>query len=507
LNNKQIITCRVSATDYSFEKFSYVEIADFSPDQVGIYSRKWFVNQPQKGDVFLDELKKEENHGLRELAQTPILLNLLCLNFDETLYFPVRLVDLYQEAIDALLKKWDSSRNIKRDEIYRTLSVTRKQQLLAHIAAEFFDRKEIFFAEKDIVKIVDEYLKTLPGFQGDIDGETILKSIEAQHGLLVERAHRIHSFSHLTFQEYFVARYIIENGSDKVLLRLMSHLSDKNWHEVFLMVVSLLPHADNFFSVMASTLQEIKDYSFPIRLARMLRELHSLSPTKRLTFFYVSSAFKLNIQSEVYKIKLLLDDAYWNERLDDLPNAKRKVSQVVEAVLSLGSDMDERLTPYDLLEALDSIRLPLSYFMNSKVILSEKYSMERIISIVDEINMKIKTHINRARKYAQDLVSILDEVRKDGRGKSKKDLSDVHSRWSEIRSDLSKAINNINTLLYKIDSAMEFSFSREGAEWVFTHDEIGELLNYIYIQKLFLECLKVASVSDRKNIIEKIFLQ
>jgi len=113
--NKYLITCRVAATDYSFERFSYVEIADFTNEQVNIFVKKWFNSQQEKGERFLKEIAKSEHRGLRELAQVPILLNLLCLNFDETLTFPPRQSEIYQEAIDALLKKWDSSRNIKRD--------------------------------------------------------------------------------------------------------------------------------------------------------------------------------------------------------------------------------------------------------------------------------------------------------------------------------------------------------------------------------------------------------
>ena len=510
-NNKYLITCRVSATDYSFEKFSYVEIADFSPQQVEIYARKWFTNQSQKGDLFLDELTKEENHGLRELAQTPILLNLLCLNFDETLYFPGRLVDLYQEAIDALLKKWDSSRNIKRDEIYRTISVTRKQQLLARIAAEFFDRKEILFAEKDLIKIIDEYLKTLPGFQGDIDGEAILKAIEAQHGLLVERAYRIHSFSHLTFQEYFVARYIIENGSDKILLRLMGHLSDKYWYEVFLMVVSLLPHADNFFEKMDSTLQDIQGYSLPIRLSRMLREVQSFSPTQRLIFLYISLAFKLNIRKEVVSMQELVNNFSLDGKFDKLPSVEKKASQIAKVILDLRSDIDGRDVPYSCLEALDSIRLPLSHFANTRIIPSGKNRIEKMISVIDDINIKIRAHINKAQKITQDLISVVNEIRKaddeEDKEKSEKKKIDNYMKLKKLRLDISKTIENILRLLNKIDEIIEISFSKDGADWALTQDEIGEFLNYLYVQKLLLECLRVASVSNRKKIIEKMFLQ
>ena len=36
--------------------------------------------------------------GIRELGQTPLLLALMCLVFDETLRFPLRRVELYKEA-------------------------------------------------------------------------------------------------------------------------------------------------------------------------------------------------------------------------------------------------------------------------------------------------------------------------------------------------------------------------------------------------------------------------
>ena len=57
-----------------------------------------------------------------------------------------------------------------------------------------------------------------------------MKSIEAQHGLLVERAKGIYSFSHLTFQEYFTAQKIV---NDQRLPDLVEHITEKRWREVF----------------------------------------------------------------------------------------------------------------------------------------------------------------------------------------------------------------------------------------------------------------------------------
>jgi predicted NACHT family NTPase len=56
--------------------------------------------------------------------------------------------------------------------------------------------------------LIEEYLQGVPGLE-EPDGELVLGAMEGQHGIFVERARRIHSFSHLTLQEYFAALYIL----------------------------------------------------------------------------------------------------------------------------------------------------------------------------------------------------------------------------------------------------------------------------------------------------------
>ena len=100
-----VLTCRVAATDYSFTEFTYIEMADFSKNQINIYSRKWFGNEVEKADRFLQELNKPDNRGVLDLGRSPLLLSMICLAFDETLSIPKRRVELYEDALDALLKK------------------------------------------------------------------------------------------------------------------------------------------------------------------------------------------------------------------------------------------------------------------------------------------------------------------------------------------------------------------------------------------------------------------
>jgi len=247
-NTQMIITCRVAATNYEFDEFTYIEMADFNENQVRLYSRKWFGTEIEKSEKFMEELSKPENKGLRELGHSPLLLSMICLAYNDTLKIPKRRVELYEEAIDALLKKWDATRNIQRDEIYKKLSLGRKRQMFSRIAAEAFEKGKIFFPKRQLAKSIENYLENLPPDDTNdvIDGEMVLKSISAQHGILVERAKGIYAFAHLTFQEYYTAKYIVDNAHLGTLKNLTHHLPDQRWREVFLMTASLLNEADLF---------------------------------------------------------------------------------------------------------------------------------------------------------------------------------------------------------------------------------------------------------------------
>lgn len=260
-----LITCRIAASDYSFKPFTYVEIADFTETQIKTFVENWFRNNEgekdkETRDKFLAEFAKGDNKGLRDLARTPLLLTLLCLTFDATMTFPQRRVEIYQEALDALLKKWDSSRKIKRDEVYRKLSVGHKENMLARIAAETFEKNEYFIPQAELERLITEHVKNIPPHDTNeaTDGETILKAIEAQHGIFVERAHKVYSFSHLTFQEFFTAKYIVANAAQGTLTVLVkAHCADWRWREVFLLTTSLLPDAGQFMRAFRRGVDEL----------------------------------------------------------------------------------------------------------------------------------------------------------------------------------------------------------------------------------------------------------
>jgi predicted NACHT family NTPase len=179
---------------------------------------------------------------------------MLCLVFEDSAGFPKNRAELYKNGVDVLLKKWDAKRNIERDHIYKKLSLKRKEDLLSQIAFTTFDAGTYFIKEREIKKYISQYIQNLSNVGDnlntlDLDSATVLKSIEAQHGLLIERARDIYSFSHLTFHEYFVARKIYTSCNqydihDPKLVALVKQITDKRWREIFLILTSMLDSAD-----------------------------------------------------------------------------------------------------------------------------------------------------------------------------------------------------------------------------------------------------------------------
>lgn len=253
--NHFVMTCRIAAREYTFEKFTEVEVADFDDEQISTFATKWFKDKAVKAESFLKRL--EQNYRIKQLATSPLLLTLLCLAFEESGDFPANRSELYKEGLDSLLKKWDAKRRIQRDQVYKKLSPQRKEDLLSKIALNTFKRGDYFFKQQVAEQYITNYICNLLVANTDpedlqLDSEVVLRSIEAQHGLLVARAKGIYSFSHLTFHEYFTAREIVSGTQplEEALQNLVSKVTEARWREVFLLAVGMLPSADHLFELM-----------------------------------------------------------------------------------------------------------------------------------------------------------------------------------------------------------------------------------------------------------------
>jgi predicted NACHT family NTPase len=158
-------------------------------------------------------------------------------------------------------------RNIEREQVYKRLSLKRKEDLLSQIAHITFEAGNYLFKQREVERYITQYIQNLPEASTDpevleLDSVAVLKSIEAQHGLFVERARGIYSFSHLKFHEFFTARKIVTSCNpyavdDPTLQGLVSHVTEKRWREVFLLTVGMLDSADVLVRLMKARIDDL----------------------------------------------------------------------------------------------------------------------------------------------------------------------------------------------------------------------------------------------------------
>lgn len=338
--NHFIITCRIAGAKYNFyeENFTEVEVADFNSKQVEEFVKKWFTtvaeNNREEGEAtshrFIEKLNLPENNRIRKLAVTPILLNLTCLVFQAKRGFPSNRASLYEQGLDILLNKWDQKRGIKRDEAYRNLSVKHKTELLSELAALTFINKQYFFEQKKAEEYIANYLSSLSKGKNQqstlqLDGEVTLKSIEAQHGLLVERAWKIYSFSHLTFQEYLTAKYLINNSKIENFKTCAAHFIDKRWREVAFLALSMTSCPEKLLLSMKQNIDHILGEDE--NLQNFLKWVNSKSNSTKVPYkpsairaFYLTQSEDLDLAS-ILDCNLYRDIQHIRKLTDDMADA------------------------------------------------------------------------------------------------------------------------------------------------------------------------------------------
>jgi predicted NACHT family NTPase len=274
-HNRFVATCRTATQKLRLRGFTDVEIAPFTPEQITTFAQKWFValtkstprwsttgQRPSglaQSAMFMQKLDLPENWQFRQLVVTPLFLHLACWVFQGQAKFPTKRTEFYKQGLDLLLGKWDEAKGVERDDVYREFLLPQKLRLLSQLAEVTFEKGQYFFEQRIIEAYIGDYLRALPDASLEpeelqLESEAILKAIEAQHGLLIERARGIFSFSYLAFQEYFTARKIVANHNLQALEQslgdLVSHITDPHWHEIFLLTAAMLRSADSLVQLM-----------------------------------------------------------------------------------------------------------------------------------------------------------------------------------------------------------------------------------------------------------------
>ncbi|MDX2212760.1 MAG: NACHT domain-containing protein [Oculatellaceae cyanobacterium bins.114] len=236
--NRFIISCRIAAYRHNFRRFTDVEIANFDDQQIYQFIQHWFAHDAYKGQECWTKLVSSDYAAAKELTHTPLLLTLTCLLYQRAGQFPTNRATLYEKALRTLLEEWSGEKGLPQASLYRGLDTKRKELMISKIAYDAFQNNRFFLSRRELASQIEHLLKEMLPDEPFIDGYAVLKSIEVHHGILVERAEGIYSFSHLTLQEFLTAQHIIDTRQD-VQEVVVQHLVDHHWREVFLLLAGL----------------------------------------------------------------------------------------------------------------------------------------------------------------------------------------------------------------------------------------------------------------------------
>ena len=255
---RYIVTCRSSAYEFWFGDCHHYEIQQFSEKAIALFINRWFVAEVAKGA----ELSRQvtSNSRLRDLCSNPLMLTIVCVGFESGIDVSNNRGEIYKDAIDALLKKWDASRSVYRDNVYKSLTPKRREDLLADLATKTFMDNQVAFNDARAEEVVGTFISTMPELneaEAIEDAKGVLNAIETQHGLLERRSLSFWAFAHLTFQEFFVAQYIVARPDLRA--RVLKEFIDRpDWREVIVLTAALLPNADDFVIQILTSMTRIR---------------------------------------------------------------------------------------------------------------------------------------------------------------------------------------------------------------------------------------------------------
>ncbi|MFF7602963.1 NACHT domain-containing protein [Streptomyces mirabilis] len=245
---RYVVTTRPSAVPEDWlaaQGFRVHTLLPMERDDIRAFIRHWHdaVRQECPLDAERESLDRYEaslnqavttRRDLGRLATNPLMCALLCaLNRDRRMHLPRARKELYDAALDMLLVRRDTEREITSVE---GVSLSRDEQtaLLQRLAYWMIRNGQIEAAGDEAIAMLDEWLAAMPQVRQQGDANQVFSHLLIRSGLLREPVSGYVDFVHRTFQDYLGAKAAVETRDFGVLVR---NAHDDQWDDVVRMAV------------------------------------------------------------------------------------------------------------------------------------------------------------------------------------------------------------------------------------------------------------------------------
>lgn len=235
--SRVIVTCRtVSYTTHALgTEFRIFECVGFSREQQRRFLGRWF-RSTSRGNLAYHAIRG--NTATAAITRTPLLLALVAAVLERNPQFalPSRRNEIYARSCEVLLERRPTA------ETRLDIPTQTKERVLKKLCYALFVRgKEVF--------TYDELLRYLSEAMAQTDDPLVREStvrdwrdvLVAHDGMITPAGRHAFRFVHLTVQEYYTAREVVDRGWES---ELPSVMRSPRWEEVIRLTVAQLPPDD-----------------------------------------------------------------------------------------------------------------------------------------------------------------------------------------------------------------------------------------------------------------------
>lgn len=229
-------------------------VLPFNDQQIQAFAQGWYQQrlgnaeeaQAQAADFFRAVYQSQDT---RKLARTPNLLGMMAVVHRERAVLPSGRALLYKEIANAYINTIDQQRKISAGDVLSRYPSEVREAWIA--ALGFHAQQQRGWEDGSVLLRKDQVLAWLTvAMQASqmpdaaLHAEEFLQWVARRSGLLLPRSEEYYAFAHLSFQEYFCARYLLEQVTSPAFLRgkatVVSAASLKKWGEAPRWAESLL---------------------------------------------------------------------------------------------------------------------------------------------------------------------------------------------------------------------------------------------------------------------------
>ncbi|MEH1797551.1 tetratricopeptide repeat protein [Nostoc sp.] len=410
--NKFVITSRIAGyRDVKLSsRFAEFTIEDMGSEQVEKFLQRWCLaieraQQPEASEAQWqragdDQARKileaiKDNEGVKRLTANPLLLTILALIHRNGERLPNRRVKLYELAVQTLTEDWQLGKKLP-DAPKVLLNQNEVVAFLAPLAYWMHEEKPSgLVTEAEVEQQLAAKLAELNDTDLESDSvrlavQEFLRKVRETTGLFVERAPGVYGFMHLTFEEYFAARYIADNEVSDILAIIRKHLHEPRWNEPILLALGYYgiysPKQVN--KLVEQLFSNIEAYE-PVIQNSKLKIKNASSPDAIIIWSGLQEESTTNCNQSELRLKDLLfaGDVLTQVEVNS-SRRKKLIQKLVITYLGLDTDFEDDTTK-QLLKLLRQIEL----FNQKREVMVRLKEFANDSTLTQEIRVKAQTAI------------------------------------------------------------------------------------------------------------------